>query len=137
MSKLPNRLLSREDVQTGIKRFHYFTVGQLREELSKHDIPDDTPIVAERVEDVYFEKHRWGVMPIEGEFSRQMRDWNNKLASGEVTPDEYPGLYEVENHPLLTPHSEEAIKEASDQFIPTHSIGYSEEHKLLLVHLHY
>lgn len=137
MKKLPERLLSREDVQNGVNNFHFFTYGRLKEELAKHDIPDDTPILVERVEDVYFEKNGWDVMLIEGDFSRQMRDWNAQLAAGEITKEEYPGLYEEENHPLLTPHTEDEIKEASDQFIQTWHIGYSPKHKLLLVHLHY
>jgi len=33
------------------------TVGQLKERLK--DVPDDTPVFYQRIEDVYFEKHGW------------------------------------------------------------------------------
>lgn len=39
------------------KHKHYLTVGQLKEYLK--DYPDDALVVAQRVEDRYYEKHGW------------------------------------------------------------------------------
>ena len=39
------------------KHKHYLTVGQLKKQLE--DYPDDALVVAERVEDVYYEEHGW------------------------------------------------------------------------------
>ena len=39
------------------KKGYYLTVGKLKEELEKY--PDDTLVVSQRVEDVYYEKHGW------------------------------------------------------------------------------
>jgi hypothetical protein len=36
---------------------HYLTVGELKEQLYKY--PNDALVVAQRVEDVYYEKHGW------------------------------------------------------------------------------
>jgi hypothetical protein len=36
---------------------HYLTVGQLRDKLDKY--PDDALVVAQRVEDVYYETRNW------------------------------------------------------------------------------
>ncbi len=35
----------------------YLTAGKLREALK--DLPDDTPVYIQRIEDVYFETHGW------------------------------------------------------------------------------
>jgi len=39
------------------KHKHYLTVGKLKEYLA--DYPDDALVVAQRVEDIYYEKHGW------------------------------------------------------------------------------
>jgi hypothetical protein len=36
---------------------HYLTVGQLRDKLDKY--PDDALVVAQRVEDIYYETRNW------------------------------------------------------------------------------
>ena len=46
---------------------HFMTVGDLKEFLNKHNLPDDAKVVVQRVEDVYYEKHNWGVYLKEGE----------------------------------------------------------------------
>lgn len=38
-------------------KHHYLTVGKLKEYLAHY--PDDALVVAQRVEDVYYEKHGW------------------------------------------------------------------------------
>lgn len=38
-------------------KHHYLTVGRLKEYLESY--PDDTLVVSQRVEDVYYEKHGW------------------------------------------------------------------------------
>ena len=39
------------------KHKHYLTVGELKQYLA--DYPDDALVVAQRIEDVYYEKHGW------------------------------------------------------------------------------
>lgn len=44
----------------------YLTVGRLREAIK--DLPDDAPVLYERIEDVYFDKHGWKAELKPGEF---------------------------------------------------------------------
>lgn len=46
---------------------HYLTVGKLKEFISKNNLPDNAKVLIQRVEDVYFEKHNWGVYLKEGD----------------------------------------------------------------------
>lgn len=39
---------------------HYLRVGDLKKQLEEY--PDDALVVAQRVEDVYYEKHGWDVI---------------------------------------------------------------------------
>jgi len=45
----------------------YLTVGDLKNFLNKHNLPDNAKVVVQRVEDIYYEKHNWGVYLKEGE----------------------------------------------------------------------
>ena len=46
---------------------HFLTVGDLKAFLNKHNLPDNAKVVVQRVEDVYYEKHNWGVYLKESE----------------------------------------------------------------------
>lgn len=52
---------------------HYLRVGDLKKQLEKY--PDDALVVAQRVEDVYYEKHGWETInkpdPIYNEHNQQ------------------------------------------------------------------
>ena len=45
---------------------HYLTVGGLKKFLYEHNLPESAKVVVQRVEDVYYEKHNWGVYLKEG-----------------------------------------------------------------------
>jgi hypothetical protein len=47
---------------------YYLTVGKLKDFLSRHDFPDDAKVLVQRVEDIYYENHGWGVYLKESEF---------------------------------------------------------------------
>lgn len=44
----------------------FLTVGKLKEFLSENNLSDDSIVVIQRVEDVYFDQHNWGVYLKEG-----------------------------------------------------------------------
>lgn len=46
---------------------HFLTVRDLKEFLNRHDLPDDSKVLIQRVEDVYYEKYNWPVYLKEGE----------------------------------------------------------------------
>lgn len=54
-----------EDIKT---YEHYFTVDQLLDFIEKNNIPRDSKILTQRVEDFYYENNDWGVVYKEGEF---------------------------------------------------------------------
>lgn len=43
-------------------RVHYLTVGDLKKHI--RDLPDDTPVCYQRIEDMYFENNGWTTNPI-------------------------------------------------------------------------
>ncbi len=54
-----NKVITKEDLKNGYK--FNLTVGKLKDFLSKHEIPDSSKVLVERVENKYFENHNWGV----------------------------------------------------------------------------
>lgn len=59
--------ITKEELKNGYQC--YLTVGDLKEFLYKHNLPYDAKVVIQRVEDVYYEKHNWGVYLKEGEYT--------------------------------------------------------------------
>lgn len=55
----------------------FLTVGELKEFLNKYSLPDNAKVVVQRVKDVYYEKHNWGVYLKEGEHT--FRDGNGDI----------------------------------------------------------
>ncbi len=55
--------ITKEDLMT---YKHHLTVGDLKEFLYKYNLPSDAKVLIQRVEDVYYEKHEWGVYFKEG-----------------------------------------------------------------------
>lgn len=64
--------ITKEELQNGYREF--LTVGGLKEFLYKHNLPNDSKVVIQRVEDVYYEKHNWGVYLKEGEHTFKDKD---------------------------------------------------------------
>ena len=57
--------ITKEHLLDGYKQ--YLTVGELKEFLYKNNIPNDSKVLIQRVEDIYYEKHGWGTYFKEGE----------------------------------------------------------------------
>ena len=117
------------------KRFHGLTVGELKEFLLEHNIPDNAVVVTQRVEDVYYEKHNWGCYLKEGEHSFNLKRWNEDIDSGKyLNKEEYPNMNE-EN--LLKATSEE-IKNSMEKYtIASSCVFYKEDPDILFIDLHY
>ncbi len=114
---------------------HFLTVGKLKEFLNKHQLPDDARVVVQRVEDVYYEEHNWGVYLKEGENTYQSRQWNEDIEKGKyLDKEQYPNI-KVEN---LKPNTEEQIKESMEQYHPVWScVRYNDDEDVLFLDLHY
>jgi hypothetical protein len=138
----------------------FLTVGRLKEFLEKHNLPDDAPVIVERVEDRYYEGNDisgmpgctdtedgiyppgskssgWGVYLKKGDpyhnvetINIRMKDEIRRRKSGE--PGEFPGIEDPEKH----------IQELSDdlktQYHPVWCpVFYKDDPDVLFLDLHY
>lgn len=115
----------------------HLKLKDLKEFVANTTLPDEAPVLVERAEDWYFTDRNWDVWLVEGMQAHSAREWNKKLADGEITPEEYPGLYETPNHPFLTPNSEEDIKELCEQFYPAWCASEDKKDGIVLIFSHY
>jgi hypothetical protein len=135
MSESKFKVLSKEKLLS-YRESHYLTVGRLLEFIKENNIPEDAIVVSQRVEDIYFETHSWGVYQKEGEHTHWMRNMNGKIDSG-VFDDK-------EKFPMITEEmkkkfTEDDINEAMDQYHPVWSPVLHKDDKddILFLDLHY
>jgi len=64
-----------------------FTIGELKEFIEKHNLSDDTEIVFQRIEDIYFEKYNWQTINKEGEQYHNALKLNKKIKDKEQYPE--------------------------------------------------
>ena len=97
---------------------HYCTVGQLKEILKKNNIPDDAKIFIERVEDVYFEKYKWGTVKKKGVSYCSEKRLIDKAKPGGAFHDkeQYPRMDEETIQNILD--SEKDLDECMDEYVP-------------------
>ena len=125
-----------ENIDNGYE--HFLTVGQLREFLENNkNIPDDAKVLVQRVEDVYYEKHGWGVVLKEGEhyhshleMNKNMREEIERRARGE----EPHYAIDDPNEAIMSDEDLEMIKE---QYHPAWCCVKYKEDKHLYIDLHY
>ena len=70
----------------------YCTVGDLKEFLAEHNLPNDAKILIQRVEDKYFEKHGWKTINKEGQFYNEAIEFNKKIDGEFNDKEQYPDL---------------------------------------------
>jgi hypothetical protein len=135
MSQEKLKILSKEKLLS-YRDSHYLTVGGLLEFIKNNNIPDDAIVVSQRVEDIYFENHNWGVYKKEGEHANWMKDINEKIDSG-VYDDK-------EKFPLMTEEmkkkfSDKDIEDACDQYHPVWCpvLYRDDKNDILFLDLHY
>lgn len=124
--------LTREEID---KYTDFLTVGDLKEFLYKHNLPNNAKVLIQRVEDIYYEKHNWGSYLKEGEHSYYARKHNEDIESGKyLDKEEYPNI-KPEN---LIPYTEEEIKKSMEQYHPAWCcVRYKDDQDLLFIDLHY
>jgi len=72
--------ITKEQLTNGYDQ--YLTVGGLKEFLNKHNLPVSAKVVVQRIEDVYYEKHNWGVYLKEGEHT--FKDDNGNIVKSSM-----------------------------------------------------
>ena len=82
---------------------HYLTVGALLEFIEKHNIPHTALILAQRVEDFYYEKHGWRSYTKEGEECAYLRRMNQHLDPAFHSSEEEIAKAREQYHPVWCP----------------------------------
>ena len=84
MSEEKLKVLTKDELLS-YRNSHYLTVGRLLEFIKDNNIPEDAIVVSQRIEDIYFQTHHWGVYTKEGDHAHWMKDMNEKIDSGFLT----------------------------------------------------
>jgi hypothetical protein len=71
-------------------KMHTLTIGQLQEVIKRSGLPDDTPVVYERIEDAYFDNHNWKTVDVDWE----VYPWGDR--TDYPNPDMYDLRYTAE-----------------------------------------
>ena len=127
--------LTKEDIKGYTGRGHHLTVRDLKKFLEEHNLPDDAPVVVQRVEDVYYEKHGWGVYLKGGYWYNYAKRWNDDIDSGKYLDEEqYPLMKGKE----LEKISDEDMKKDMEQYHPAFCcVWYKDDQDILFLDLHY
>ncbi len=114
----------------------YMTVGTLKKFIGDHQISDESIVVVQRIEDLYYEDHGWKVYLKEAEGSNWMKSYNDALDRGEFDDKEkYPDFKDE----MRVKFTEQQITEASSQYHPAWCpVLYEDDGKeILFLDLHY
>jgi hypothetical protein len=107
------------------RKQNFLTWGKLKELAAKHNVPDDALIVAERVEDYYFDKGDWEVYCKDNEMSLDAEKYNKKIKRKKRKDED--DLY-----------TEKDIQDLKSQYHPIWSpVFYQEDPEVLFLDLHY
>jgi len=125
MKKLPSKL-TKQDLNNLTSKSQYLTVGKLRDYLTKSELPDDAPVIMQRIEDMYFDTGNWEVYYLDGEQYQGAVNVNNNIDNGE---------YERKD---LKKISDADLEQLKDQYIPVFDIGsIHSENDILFIDAHY
>ena len=124
--------LTKEDIS---KYKDHLTVGALKEFLSKHKLSDDSIVLIQRVEDLYYNECNWGVYLKKGDHTHQVEQRNKDIKSGKyLDKEKYPKI--KPKH--LIPSTKDEVKESMEQYHPAWScVRYSDDKNILFIDLHY
>lgn len=110
---------------------HNFTVGELLDFIEKYNIPRESKVFYQRIEDVYFEKHNWTTVKKEGyNYLQHGKKWNDDIDSGKYLDKEsYPDMKEE----MLVKFTEGQLEELKEKYIPVFSpVKYKDDNNLYL-----
>lgn len=115
---------------------YYLTIGKLRKFLQEHpELPDDALVLSQRVEDVYYEQHGWGVVLKEGDHYNTVKTHNIRMEE-EIyrrKNGEHP-KYDIEDP---SQYIQELTDDLKDQYHPVFSCTKYKDDENLYLYLHY
>lgn len=97
--------ITKEDLESGYS--FYLTVGRLEEFIKKSNLPKDSKVLIQRIEDEYYENQGWGVY--------LKKDINSYPDDNGITEEDSMSQY----HPAFC------------------CVKYKDEDKILFINLHY
>jgi len=114
---------------------HSLTIGDLKKFISNKNFSDDTIVVVQRVEDLYYNNHGWKTYRKYGESANNLMQWNEDVLSGKYKDKrKYPNVDPED----LTIVPQDEIDFARDQYTAAHCcVYYKEDPEILFINLHY
>lgn len=115
---------------------YYLTIGKLRKFLEEHpELPDDSLVLTQRVEDVYYEKHGWGVVLKEGDHYHMVKTHNIRMEEEmrRRKNGEHP-KYDLDDP---SQHIQELTDDLKDQYHPVFCCMKYKDDDNLYLDLHY
>jgi len=135
--RIPKRILTEEEVK---ERFtHYLTVGQLKKDIERYGIPDEANVMVQRVEDVYYNTHGWGVLLKKGEHYHNMLSMNENMREEIARRErgEEPEYPRIEDPNKYICEDEKFLSEMSEQYHPAWCVVGYKDKDFLFLDLHY
>lgn len=126
--------ITKEELDEGFER--YLTVGKLLDYIEKYNISRDAKVLTQRVEDVYYNKHNWGVVLRKGfhyysieKMNQNMIDEENRRKLGKE-PE-----YDMEDPSMFIVKLDDSFK---DQYSPVWGpVRNNDDKDNLYLNLHY
>lgn len=136
-SRLPKRILTEKEVKEKFE--HHLTVGDLKKSIELYNIPDEAKVVIQRIEDVYFKRHGWGVMLKEGEHYHNTIQMNKNMREEIARRErgEEPDYSKIEDPNQFILEDENILRELKEQYIPAWCVVGYEDKDFLFIDLHY
>jgi len=132
--------ITKEEMLNYSSKWHYCTVGDLKKHIEKFNIPDTAPVVVQRVEDVYYEKHGWSVYLKEGECYHNTVNMNENMREEIARRErgEEPEYSLIDDPSKYIVEDEESLNELKDQYRPVWcAVYYKDDENILFLDLHY
>ena len=137
-SRVPERILTKKELLARFRdKSHYMTVKDLKEFIEKYKIPDKALVMIQRVEDVYYNEHHWGVHLKEGDHYWSCKNFNKKmekeikLRKSKKYKTQYSKIKDPKKY--IFPLNDEM----KEQYTPAWScVGYKDK-DFLFIDLHY
>ena len=136
---IPQKHYTKEEILEGPTKYMYCTVGDLKKHIEKYKIPDDSPVVVQRIEDVYYDKHNWGSYLKKGEHywnvintNKNMQEEISRRARGEEPQ------YSMKDPSECINSDPDFLESMMEQYHPIWcAVYYKDDENILFLDLHY
>lgn len=135
-SSIPKKIFTAESFNDSDD--NYLTVGKLKSDIEKYNIPDSAIVATERVQDFYYDRNGWGVILRGGYWYESMVRTNARMNEeierrkrGEES--EYPDMDDPSKYIL----DNESLEEHKSQYTPAFCSFSDDDKDFLFINLHH